>query len=566
MEGTVADLEDDLLPLAVAHTERPVYRRVLVDLYANLSWPLIQQAAYGDPESASRAEEQLGAIGQRSLQPLLDALLDSDPEQQQAAIAMLGHLGNPSAAVPLLAYANGTAGPPPLRVRALLAAGQVGDDRVVDELSGLLGSSADVLLREAAAFGLAHIATPRAIDALARHLGGPLLAVRALACIGMGRLRRESDVDSLVARLDGDQSPVVRAAAAWALGHMGTEQATAALVRTIRAAPTEARTAAVWALGASGGTEAARDLAAALFDSEPQVRAAAAWALRRAGEGPVARRGEAPYHRMAGGQLRIASYVQDLLRFRAEEGRAALALARAGREIEAALDGALGGRGLLRTDRVVVALRALETAGPGVLRLSPLVRPEELDDDDVATGMRSLEEIAVRRGAALLRHSSPEVRGLAAATLANAGGRAAAEALASLLEEQDEGARELGAEQLARLGGREATEAVSPLLDSADAATAGRAARVLGLIGDDGSLERLLAVAQQTDARSSVRVACIRALGPHLGGLEGARAALAAASADADPQVRAAACEALPDPTALPAGACGSQRGPAAPE
>ena len=238
MHGSLSELEHDLLPLALAHTERPVYRRVLVTLYGNLTWSLVQTAHRGTTPEATAARQELTAIGQRSLQPLLDALLDHDPAQQQAALSMLGHLGHPAAAVPLVAFAQGD-GSPVLQARALIAAGMVGDQQVAPSLIEILEHSRNPTLQEAAAFGLGRLATPGAAAALARSLNSPLPSLRTLACIGLGRARDRRSLGALLERLSPDQEPsqLVQAAAAWALGFLEEPTAASGLSRVLRSGP-----------------------------------------------------------------------------------------------------------------------------------------------------------------------------------------------------------------------------------------------------------------------------------------------------------------------------------------
>lgn len=510
MAGTVDRLEHDLLPLALAQTERVVYRRLLVDLYGNLTWSLIQAAAHGEGEAAARARERLDAIGQRSLQPLLDALLDADPDQQEAAVSMLGHLGNASAAVPLMAYASGEISPSQ-RARALLAAGQVGDERIVSDLVEILDSPPSPGAPEAAAFGLARIATPEAIEALRRHLNSSVMVVRALACVGLGRSGEAQYIEPLFERFLTDPSDQVRRAAVWALSQLGDEDVALRLVRALASAPSEVRPAVAWALGALDERQARRELAAALFEEDQDIRQVAAWALRRAGAGRLRVESDDAYHRMPNGQLRITLYLDDLLRLVSGQGSALSALTRAGPEIETALEAALGGRGRPRNERIVIALRALESPEPGRILLSPLVRPEELDDEDVREAMSPLEQIALRRASALLEHSSPQVRGLAVSVLGQIGGEGAIESLIGALDDEDETVRNLALEQLGRLGNNLAVAPLAGLLDHDRWSVRIRVVRSLESISGDEAFQALSRSARE-DPSPAVRAEACRAL------------------------------------------------------
>ncbi len=545
MDGSVARLEHELLPLALAHTERVVYRRILVGLYGNLTWSLIQTAAYESSAAATEATEELEAIGQRSLQPLLDSLLDADPDQQEAAVSMLGHLGNPSAAVPLLAFARGDSSPT-LRARALVAAGQVADERVVGDLIEILdGGAGTMALRQAAAFGLGRIASRAAINGLVRHLESPVPSIRALACVGLGRSREARHLEALESRLRNDDSPIVQAAAAWGLGFIESDEATTFLIRALRSGPTLVRRAAAWALGAHDDQRARRELAAALFDERTEIRGVAAWALRRAGAGRLEVDSGDAYHRMPAGQLRISAYLNDLLRIPADEGSALAALTQASDQLETALDRALGGRGRPRIERVVIALRAFESPQQGRLLLAPLVRPEELEDEALREAMAPLIAVAARRAAALLDHRDASVRRLATAVLGLAGQAGGGDAVAGLLRalaDEDHAVRNQAMVHLGRAGDARAIDPLTELLDAERWSVRARVVRTLGQIVDPATIEPLTRIARE-DPSTSVRVEAIDALARQG---ESAMASLHTVIRDheADPQVRHAACDA----------------------
>lgn len=541
MDGTVAQLEHDLLPLALAHTERVVYRRVLVALYGNLTWSLIQTAAYDQPEAAAEARARLEEIGQRSLQPLLDALLDADPDQQEAAVSMLGHLGNPSAAVPLVAFATGE-GSPSLRARALVAAGQVGDERVVPSLSEILDGGGSVAMREAAAFGLGQIATGPAIERLRSHLENPVASIRALACIGLGYSGEARHLEPVVERLRTDDSPLAAAAAAWALGFIESEESTVHLIRALRSGSLLVRRAAAWSLGARDDHRARRELASALFDESLELRSVAAWALRRVGSGALEPEAGHAYHRMSAGQLRISSYLADLLRYDLEEGSALAALTRASDQLRTALDHALGGRGRPRRERVVVALRALESPAPGRLLLSPLVHTDELDREGVEAALEPLIEVAVERAEALLSHRDPELRSLAVGVLGAAGTEQTVDGLLRALDDEEPSVRHLATEHLARLGEQRAIAPLGERLETDRWSERARVVRALGELPSPEAVALLEGVLRQ-DPSSAVRAEAAVALTRQEA--VGREALLRVLGSDRDAEAQSAACQAL---------------------
>ena len=102
--GTLGELERELAPLAYAHPDRKVYQKLLVELYQRHARPLIARAQAGDND----ARRELSRMGDHALRPLLDVLaVDSGAEaaEERQAMALLGELGNPGAAAPLLKLA-----------------------------------------------------------------------------------------------------------------------------------------------------------------------------------------------------------------------------------------------------------------------------------------------------------------------------------------------------------------------------------------------------------------------------------------------------------------------------
>ncbi|MCC7536029.1 MAG: tetratricopeptide repeat protein, partial [Deltaproteobacteria bacterium] len=88
--STLTDLERTLLPLALANPQRPLFRRLVVELYSALAWPLVQQIRHGNGTEARTAREELRRMGTRAFKPLLEALGDTDPAQRTVAIEILG--------------------------------------------------------------------------------------------------------------------------------------------------------------------------------------------------------------------------------------------------------------------------------------------------------------------------------------------------------------------------------------------------------------------------------------------------------------------------------------------
>ena len=94
-------------PLSFMMAHKPIYRRVLVDLYLRYVPRLVERERHGNEEVRKAARAELDRIGGHGLQPLLEALRDEkDVAQQRVAVAVLGHLGNKGAAAPLIRMAR----------------------------------------------------------------------------------------------------------------------------------------------------------------------------------------------------------------------------------------------------------------------------------------------------------------------------------------------------------------------------------------------------------------------------------------------------------------------------
>jgi tetratricopeptide (TPR) repeat protein len=235
--GTLGDLERELSPLAYAHADKPVYRNLLLELYDRYGTPLVARARAGDASVAHDLER----LGEHGLRPLLDVLVDGDAAQQRVAVALLGAVGNSSAA-------------PALFKLALTHRAPDGSGRREDR-------GARVELREQAALAAAEVATARDLPSLLKLMAEPEKQLRVAAAYGLGRLfddrgrksakRRAEEVAShgevkraqaaLLAALD-DGAVDVQVMSCLALGQHGGARAIAAMAARLRASPTsEAR-------------------------------------------------------------------------------------------------------------------------------------------------------------------------------------------------------------------------------------------------------------------------------------------------------------------------------------
>lgn len=235
--GTLEVLETELLPIALGNPQKVVYRRLLVEVYANLTAPLIYKVKAGGSDAAE-AHVKLLKIGQRGVQPLIDALSDQDVAQQRTAIEILAFVENKSAGAPLFAYATGTtagtattATDPTLRSRAMIACGALRDPALLPKYEAYLFPKSGPIPKDsiaiAAAFGVARIDDKKAVP-LQKQLVETVEAVpiemRIFGAIALGRTKDKAHVATLDTLSKGGTS-YARAAALYALGEIGESRA-----------------------------------------------------------------------------------------------------------------------------------------------------------------------------------------------------------------------------------------------------------------------------------------------------------------------------------------------------
>jgi len=280
--GTLESLEKDLLPIALGNPERPIFRRLLVEVYGALAYPLLQRARSSVPAEAEEARAQLRKLGERAVKPLLDALSDPREAQQQVAITLLTHVGNKDAAASLFAYASGTADPE-LRARAMVAVGTLRDARLEQKLSDVLLSSERGRLSDsdpvsvAAAWALARLGSKSSLVPLEKLAAGDSGNLRALAILGLGRLgdaRAVPQVHKLLQSPDAGALP--RAAAAFAAGALGLRAEADGLTELSRDPDPSVRAQAILALSRLKLEPAAAAIAETLTEPSAELGRAAA--------------------------------------------------------------------------------------------------------------------------------------------------------------------------------------------------------------------------------------------------------------------------------------------------
>jgi HEAT repeat protein/cytochrome c-type biogenesis protein CcmH/NrfG len=440
-EGTLETLEQELLPMALAHVQRPIFRKLVVDLYDQMTSPWIQLATSSGAERAA-AEANLRRLGARAIKPLLEALADEDPRQQRIAVEVLGHLGNPNAAGPLLALAENDERDGDLRMRALTGAGAVAPDTLAPRFQ-VLATGAESRLRGTAAWSLARMGGRRVVPMLRALLGEGDRSVRAFAALGLGRARERAAAPALRALLADDPDPSVRACAAWALGRLGMAEDVPVLVTSLRSAGEGllAR-ASAHALGQVGTADAREALAYALFDVAEGQHEAASQALHAIPSASAAAGTDESPFPVPQGAAQATDYLPLMLDIAATGGAIELEPLR-GALVDAARDAL---RGPVESVRGALVLLAAGPAGAGVggprtIGLGALTR--DLERWEPGARERGLTQLAAL-GAALVpdvadatRHPDRSVREGALVVLARLSGDAVDAALAGALGDSE---------------------------------------------------------------------------------------------------------------------------------
>jgi tetratricopeptide (TPR) repeat protein/HEAT repeat protein len=290
-KGTLAELERELLPVAVGNPQKTIYRRLLVELYGAMTFPLVQKLRGNDPRSAAAtaARSELAKIGARAVKPLLDALADDKESQQKIAIEVLAYVENKSAGPALYNYATGTADKS-LRVRAMIACGALRDPAMLPRYEQMLApkeGAASLLpsdsIAVAAAWGVARMGDKKAEGLLVRLLASSSPDVRALAAIGLGLTHDKKHAPALATLARSPEAGAnARAAATHALAELGERVDPALLLANAGSPDVVLRQAALLAMArlgakddASKTTGPAEAIAAGVFSPDESLRGAA---------------------------------------------------------------------------------------------------------------------------------------------------------------------------------------------------------------------------------------------------------------------------------------------------
>lgn len=469
-KGTLESLEQELLPLAIGNPQKKVYRRLLIEIYGNLTFALVQRSKHATGKDAEEARAALARVGGRAVKPLLDALADGDAGQQRIAIDVLGYVQNKNAGPALFAFATGQ-GEAPLRTRAMLACGALKDPGLLPKYEALLfpkhegggETMASDDVAKAASWSVAKLGDKRALPLLRRLAQSGTPDMRAFAVLGLGLLKDKGSIP-LVAQtaksLDGGTP--ARAAAAYALGELGAEGETTTLVTLAEgtdALPREMAIVALARMGAAkgeppGGKAAIAAMADAVFSSDTESgrgknesslrQAAAASLVLLATKGAADVRPDPlpPPDESIVAESTLLELVPKNL---AAKDRAAALVTFAG-PLQRAAQSALA----TSTERGLAVLDALGTRDGA---FEPFVTSSPNDDAPEAARAKA-KEIAAALEPSIVemsRHQDPQVRSKALQLLSRSRSDAAAQAVTRAVSDRNEAVQRIA---LASVGGQ----------------------------------------------------------------------------------------------------------------
>ncbi len=520
-DNSLATLEAELLPLALGHPQRPIYRRLVIELYDAVTQPWTSAGGTDQPAQA--------ALAKRALKPLLEALSDQDPEQRRTAVRILSQLHHPGAAAPLLALAESDTDMD-VRRGALLSVGWVATEDLAPRLAAI-AAGPHRRLRDVAAWALARMGGRSALNELHKMLDSSLPVVRTYAVLGLGGTEQAREVPTIAALLRNDRSPMVRSAAALALARLGGAEASQALVASLRGHDDQAASSAIVALGIVADEQAAPALADTLFVQDNALQQRALWALMRLGRGSELGAVDLIHPPTLAGDAELWSPDLGGMQWSILNDIAA----RFPDALLAGISGALHGT----REVMLLTMQALLSA-------LPPTRAPESDKASLVTLLRSVDGELTK----LVRHPDHQVRAVGFALLSRIGSPAAADLLDAALHDPDASVR---------------AAALASVQDATPAPASGRLTQVIEMarhadawsmrlqaIDALGRFENHDGCTALIDALTSDAYAYVREQAAHWVGARcaqaGTTALMQARDNDPEPRVRAAARAALTAP------------------
>jgi len=241
--------------------------------------PLIAALKDKDPDVVWRAAAALGDKGDnRAIEPLIATLKHKDLAVQHFVAAALVKIGEP-AVEPLITVLKNT-NSDAFRVKAITMLDKIGDKRAVEPLITVLKVADADTTRTAAAIALGKIGDKRAVRPLITLLKDKDPEVQKLAAEALVKIGSPA-VKPLITRLK-DKSDVMRVIVITVLGKIGDNRAVLPLIVAFKDESPSVQKSAADAL-VKIGAPAVKPLVALLKDKDPEVQKSAAEALERIG-------------------------------------------------------------------------------------------------------------------------------------------------------------------------------------------------------------------------------------------------------------------------------------------
>ncbi len=233
-------------------------------------------AELGRQISAALSAQAVGAAADpKTIEALIGALDDSDPQVREQVVVTLGRMRDPRivpALLPLLKDGNTE-----VREQAVFALARSRDPRATAAVSTMIDDSSSEV-REQVVHLLGQSRNREAVPALLKALKDSSADVREQAAFALGQLRDVSAVDPLLEMLK-DSSADVREQTIFALGQLRDRKAVDGLMSALKDSNPDVREQAAFALGQIRDPKALPSLTAALRDSVADVREQAAFAI-----------------------------------------------------------------------------------------------------------------------------------------------------------------------------------------------------------------------------------------------------------------------------------------------
>ena len=272
--GRLQEVEDDFYNLVYVTPPKPVYRKLMLELYDRLSDLHVARDRYGVPSERAAAAQELDAIGSRAMPILIDALNADELGQRALAVRLLGDLRQPNAALPLSRLVDDVSDP--LRLAATVSVAQIGDPRASAALIRVTEDS-NPAMRELAIWALGAIGGDSAVKRLVQILtAGQSFREQLMAAMSLGRIGSPAAVAALVDYYDGlataRYADATLVAVTWALGRARDPSAVNVLVDALDRGPDRAAAVAAWSLARIGNRDAVLALVRAHWGDNAQAR------------------------------------------------------------------------------------------------------------------------------------------------------------------------------------------------------------------------------------------------------------------------------------------------------